>query len=512
MRRIHHRAARWAGPTAFVATIGMFMPTAALAATEPSAPTGGGFITFDIRAVGAVFDFDVLVPDALPLKVNGGVLSSTAQAKLGPQAFGAAGIAPVPVLNSVGIIIPEKVPVLDVPIPKQFQDALKSIDYTKLPAFCQASFPAAPGGSTSNSCGGPTQDDGGLGFTASGASGKVVTEGDEDLEASAKVSATSSGTSGTLTALGADLGGFRATALAGLNDDGIPEADSTAEVSSVSLLAGALKLEGLRSSTMVASDGTKEGTAGASSFSIGKATLLGIPITIGPNGITAPGTPAQGGDVVAALTKQVESLLGVQGFELKTFPGTPLVRSGSQTTMSSGGVSISFNLASPQINFNGRFGFTNANVTAVPEGGVPSPGAPPAGPVTGGPSTGGPVTGEPSTGDGTSGLPPGLAPGVSTGTDGLGGVTSGGVEPAPEFPPLAAGEEQQAGNQDLLRGVRDVALSSLSDGKVKNIYFAFMCLVLFAGALRYGTRVAVLNAASLTGAGLRQRLPQALRR
>jgi hypothetical protein len=446
------------------------------------------FITFDARAAAAIYDFSVLAPDIVPLEVPGGVLASTAQARQGPLAFGTAGIAPIPVLTSLGLIIPQKDPVTGQPIPQQFQDAAASIDYTKLPGYCQAAFPASPGTATSAQCGGPSQADPALGFTADGAVGRVTATGDEDDEGSAATTAISRGSGAGITAASAQIATYDATAISSLNAQGVPEAIGRATIAGVSLLGTTVRLEGIYSATDIAYDGTKDGFAGTSSFSVQKASIFGVPVELGPDGFSISGQNAGDPSAMRDLAQQFNDALQIQDFTIRIFPPSPLQRDGSKVSMSSGGVEFSY--LRDEVRYTGRLGYTTASVVAVPASTlIDGSGADSS-------TLGASGSSAPSVGDSSGATAGGGASATSIDGISAGGLGAG-ADTSPETLPTsqvsvgqAFGTGQQAGNAELLTGLQVAVMTPMPTNRMEQLYLAFAALIGVAALL---TRVRSLS-------------------
>jgi hypothetical protein len=466
---------------ALTAVAALAAVTALPGGAKADVPTG--YVTFDARAIGGVVTFSTLVPDAVPLEITGGSLASTAAARLGPQSFASAGILPIPALGSIGLIIPQQVPGTQVPIPEQFRTTLGGIDYNKLPQFCQALFPAAAGTSSSGECGGPAQQDPSLGFTADVIDGKVFADGRSDDDQSATAHSDSHGGSATLPGVQGVARNFSSSAVAGINSNGVPEADSDAQISSASLLGGALLIEGLTSHTKLAYDGTPDGVAGASTFRISGATLLGSPITIGRDGFQLADSPVATENDVANLTAQVEKAINVTGLKIRLLPASPLKRTGSQVSMSSGGIEVSYTQPAPgEVRYTSIYGQSQASVTAVPSGAS-----------TGSISTDGASSGATDNAGAAGGVnSAGVdAAGVGTGLDLAG---AGGVPPTLTQPSsgAAAGEfTQVAGNQQLFAPIA-MSVVTLPSNDLERLYLAFAALTALAVILRRWRRAPAL--------------------
>ena len=475
------RRARWgtAGLGAVVLTL-----SAGIAVLPGSASAASTqYITFDSRAAGAIFDFTALAPDVVPLEATGGILAATASARQGPLALGIAGVAPVPALTSLGLIIPQKDPVTGQPIPQQIQDGARSIDYTKLPNYCQASFPTSASSTTEATCGGPAQDDASLGFTLDAASGRVSATGDPDDAFSAVTEATSRGAGAGVSTVGVAIANYEGRAATGLNTRGVPQALSSATIAGFRLLGDTVRLDGIHSETNIAFDGTKEGYAGTSSFSVQKASIFGVPVTIDAQGFTVAGQNAGDPAATNALIDQLNSAFNVEQFTLRTFPPTALTRDGSKVSMSSGGIEFSY--LTDAVRYSGRIGYTTASVVAVPTpaagGGSTDTGAG-ASSGTGAPALSG-AGATNSTGGGfdsvgaASGI--GAVPNVGAVPDVSGSVPTANVPP----PAGVVGFAQQAGNTVLLSGIPVGAVVALPAEDLNDLYVAFAAVVALTAVL-----------------------------
>lgn len=432
------------------------------------------YVTFDSRAVGAIFDFTALAPDALPLEATGGVLAAIASARQGPLALGIAGVAPVPALTSVGIIVPQKDPVTGQPLPQQIQDGARSIDYTKLPNYCQASFPISGSTTAEATCGGPSQADPSLGFTVDAASGRVSASGDPDDAFSAVTEATSRGAGAGVSAVGVAISNYEGKATTGLNIQGVPEALSSATIAGFRLLGDTVRLDGIHSETDIAFDGTKEGYAGTSSFSVQKASIFGVPVTIDSQGFTVAGQNAGDPAATKALIDQLNSAFQLEQFTLRTFPPTALTRDGSKVSMSSGGIEFSY--LTDSVRYSGRIGYTAASVVAVPTS------------TTGGgtDTVGGASSGAAPSLSGAGSADPTAAGVDSIGTaSGIGAVPGTGTVPTANIstPAGAVGFAQQAGNTVLLSGIPVGAVVALPAEHLNDLYLAFAAVVALAAVL-----------------------------
>jgi hypothetical protein len=331
-------------------------------------PSAGAVETsyWDGRAEASVMSFSFLMPEvAIPLTVSGGALQSTAQATATPQGFGTAGLFPVPLASSAGLVIPQVIPVLGTPIPKEIQDSLKGFDFTQTPIYCQATFPPVAEGRDEAFCGGPAQQESGLGFTAATANGHVRTTGDLDRPIETKTLAESRAQEAKIPSLQAEIFGGSSEAVSGLNGDGLPQSQARARIASLKLLGGIVTLGNVVSETKVASDGSAEATAGSTHFTVGSATILGTAVTIGPDGFSLAGQAPPGMDA-RALAAQVNKVAQISGFSLKLFPAPPLQSEAGRVEAESGGIELSYLTDSPTpARIVQRYGYTRASLQAM---------------------------------------------------------------------------------------------------------------------------------------------------
>ena len=367
---------------------GFALTPASPGASQEEPPAIGELSLFDARAVGSIVNFSFHVPEAFfPFEITGGMLESTSRATSSPQAFGTAGLAPVPLATSIGLIIPQFVPGTDIPVPRDVQEAFKSIDFTALPNGCQASFPPVKEGNDEAICGGPYQRDAALGFTAAVLNGHVRASGALDEPFATRTVSVSRGGDVTVPGLQAKFHQAYSQSVTGLNEAGLPQGRAVAEVDSLSILGNLLQVDGIRSETVVATNGTPEGAAVRSTFTVRSASVFGIPVTIGPDGIAVnrqavPGTEAR------QLAAQVESALSqAGGMRVRLVPAPPPEVKGGQVSAQSGALEIAFVSQDPTpANVVQRFAYTRAVVNAVgavvgdlPESPVPQFGVTPAG-------------------------------------------------------------------------------------------------------------------------------------
>src|SRR5581483_5894668 len=247
----------------------------------------GGISLYDARAVGAVIDFNFFAPQAVfPFPFQGGVLESTSVATSSPRGFGFAGMAPVPAATSIGILVPQKDPFTGGDVPPEVQEAFKSIDYTQLPNGCQALFPPVKEGYDEVNCGGPNQDNPALAFTYAGFNGYSRASGNLDDPMATRTLSRSRADDIGLPSLQATIRQAWTEAVTRVNEHGLPQAESFAYLDSIKLAGSLVKINGISSHTIVATDGTPAGTAAATFLTVREASVAGIPVVIGPDGIS----------------------------------------------------------------------------------------------------------------------------------------------------------------------------------------------------------------------------------
>lgn len=339
------------------------------AAPQERAPAPAGVTLFDARAVGSIGSFSFHVPEAFfPFEITGGMLESTSRATSSPQAFGTAGLAPVPLATSIGLVIPKVVPGTEIPVPEDVQDAFKSIDFTALPNGCQASYPPVSESGDEATCGGPYQRDAALGFTAAGLNGHVRTSGTFEDPFATRTASVSRAGDVTVPGLQAKLHQAWSQGTTGMNEARLPEGRAVAEIDSLSILGNLLRIEGIRSETIAATDGTPEGAVVRSSLTIRAASVFGIPVVIGPDGVSVNHQAVPSTDV-KPLAAQVESALAeAGGMRVRLVPAPPVQVREGEVTAGSGAVEISYLSQNPTpVNVMQRFAYTRARVNAVPE-------------------------------------------------------------------------------------------------------------------------------------------------
>jgi hypothetical protein len=330
-------------------------------------PARAGDVAFyEGQAKGSVLSFVFHAPElVVALAISGGVLESTVQATATPQGFGTAGLSPVPLASSAGLVVPSVMPVVGTPVPKEVQEAFKSFDFTQTPYTCQANFPAVRQGGDEAFCGGPAQQDTALGFTSATANGHVRASGDFDHPLATHTVAESRAEDASVPGLQATLRAASSQAESGLNADRIPKSEARAEIGLIELLGRAIRLQDIASYTTVTTDGTPEGTAGATSFTVQSATVFGVPVRLGPEGFTVAGNGQPGVDA-KALTEQVNKAASVSGFTMRLLPAQPVKTNNGVVSAESGAVEVAYTVDAPTpLRVIQRYGVTQASLNSL---------------------------------------------------------------------------------------------------------------------------------------------------
>lgn len=365
---------------AMVVAVSLLLGPTGSAIADEAMPTEAGRVSlYDARSVGAVVDFHAFAPQAVfPFPFQGGLLASTSVATSSPRGFGFAGMAPVPAATSVGIIIPEKNPFTGEDVPPEVREAFKSVDYTQLPTGCQALFPPVREGGDEVNCGGPNQDDPALAFTYAGFNGYSRATGNLDDPLASRTLSRSRAEDIGLPSLQASIRQASTQGLTAVNDQGLPQAEASAYVDTLNLAGALVRLEGISSHTLVATDGTEAGTAARTSLTVRAASVGGVPVVVGPDGIAVDKNQVEQTSL-KPLSERVELLLRQAGglsVRLVAAPRPQL--EGNEASAESASLLVSYAAETPtplQVSY--RVGYTKAVVNAVPA----MPAEEPAGPA-----------------------------------------------------------------------------------------------------------------------------------
>ncbi len=415
---------------------------------------------FDARADSAASSYCIDVPAVLVgQQICGGFLRSTVTATSDPRGFALGGLAPVPKLSSVPLLIPNNFQ--GIPVPEQVQAGLKQIRFNNVPSQCQAAFPVINEGDNDQTCGGPTYGDTALGFIGSGANAHVYSTGDETDPTQTRTTADTRAAYANLTGLQTTYDNVRAFSESGLNADGNPMGEARANLGRVAFLGGAFILDEVVSWTRVAFNGTKKGSAVSTVFKYGGASLAGIPVEITPEGL-ALATEQVPADQVKALTAQLNTVLANNnGFGVTLLPAPPAEITDSLARATSGGIQITYRGSTgTDVVYTQTIGVTFAQVSAVAA--AIAPGAVPSGAVV---DTGASSTTPSAALPGTADLAAGTLPSF-----GAVAPTTGGI-PTLEL-------SRQVGDQALLTGFP--SLQPLSTSRMQAIYPLFCALLLGA--------------------------------
>lgn len=423
---------------------------------------------FDARADSAASAYCIDMPAVLVgQQICGGFLRSSVTATSDPRGFALGGLAPVPKLSSVPLLIPNNFQ--GIPVPEQAQAGLKQIKFTNIPSQCQAAYPVVAEGDDDQTCGGPTYGDTALGFIGSGANARVYATGDEADPTQTRTLADTRAVAANLIGLQTTYDNARAFSESGLNEVGNPMGVGRANVGRVAFLGGAFIIENVVSLTEVAFNGSKKGAAVSTVFKYGGASFAGIPVEITPNGLTVA-TEQVPADQVNALTQQLNTLLeNNNGFGVTLLPAPPPVVDNSQARATSGGIQVTYRGSTgTDVVYTQTIGVTSAQVSAVPATSATDLGA-----VDSNNGTTGAAPVDAAAG---GAVLPSLGAGVLPGDSALGGVPQSAA--AGTLPTVAL--QQQVGDQTLLASFP--SFQPLSTSRMQDLYPVF-CLVLLAGVV-----------------------------
>jgi hypothetical protein len=435
--------------------------------------------SFDLRAVASPGSFCMDIPQVLiGQQICGGELQSSITSTTDPRGYAIAGLVPVPKVGSVPLLVPQSIPVVGTPIPPQVQETLKGIDYNNLPTQCQSNFPELKTGDSGRTCGGPTAGDAPLGFIGSGVNAHVQTSGLEDEPLATHAVAHTRAAEARFPGLQSVSRGLYSHAEGGLNDVGIPMSEAEVGEKQVSIAGGLITLDGVRSHTVVAFDGTDQGLVAKTSFSVESAKVAGIPVSITPKGVVVS-TQEVPAAAVGPLTAQLnQALADAGGLGIKLLPAPPIKRTPFQVSAESGAILLTYRgTTGTEATISHLIGYTSASVSAVSadaaadgdagdEGGAGSGAGTPDGSADDASHGAGSTGSDPEAPSGLPGLESGSFDGAS-GADGAPPLVSG---------PGVPGTGQQVGEPMLLRSFAGKA--PLSNTQLRNLYPAFVALVL----------------------------------
>jgi hypothetical protein len=98
---------------------------------------------------------------------------------------------------------------------------------------------------------------------------------------------------------------------------------------------------------------------------VASASIFGVPIVIDENGFSVSGNNGGNGKSAQDLIAQLNNAMHVQDFTMRMFPATPLQKNGSEVSVGSGGIEFSYR--TDAVHYDGRIGYTQASVVAVPK-------------------------------------------------------------------------------------------------------------------------------------------------
>ena len=314
------------------------------AAAEPEAPlvVPGVVADFNLSATAGVVDFRVHYPDVfLPFIISGGILESSATASGAGTAEGIAGPMPVPAMNSGGLLAPTNVPGTEIPVPEEARQGYGSIDFTRFPNACISRYPEIRAGDAEAFCGGSAVGDEGTGFTAAAANGHTTSSGDPEDSLQTRAMAESRAWEVTVPGLQAAIHNGWAKTTSGLNpQDGVPESRAQTHADELSFLGGAVRFTGLRSEALVRTDGTEAGTSVTTAFTFRDASVGGVPVVVGPDGVAVREEALGSGDSPREAANQLGAALKANDLEIRFVPAPPPIRENGQISVQSAGIEI----------------------------------------------------------------------------------------------------------------------------------------------------------------------------
>ena len=333
---LHGTKPRTARLLAFPAVFGMLLGL--LSPGPASAETA--VTSFNILGRGALMHFFLSVPEAfLPFTVDGGAFESYGKIESLPHSFGYAGAAPVPLATSLGIALPEQ-------IPENVREGIRSLDLKALPNYCQADFPESREDGGESYCGGPAQPQKSLGLTGALMNGHVKATGDFDEAEKTSILSESRVAELAVPGIQSKVFGGATTFRSFINDQGIPVAEASARIQSLSVLGSLVRFEQIESFANVINDGTEGGSAGKVSLTIAAATVAGIPVQVTSDGVIVS-EPVKGLSPKQATDAVNKALAGAGGATIKILPGSGIERDGNRLVAQSPSLVIEYNSQTP---------------------------------------------------------------------------------------------------------------------------------------------------------------------
>jgi hypothetical protein len=327
--------------------------------TVPAHADVSSLAQYEGRAEGSIMRFSAHMPETgVALTVTGGAFDSTVLANSLPEGLATAGTFPVPAGSSFPLLVPQE-------LPEQIRDTLRNIDYTNTPNYCQAVYPPAKPGLDDGTCGGPKQEDPSAPFTAAVANGHARVTGDLNQPLDTRAQAVSRGVDVSIPALQVTVHQAWSEAISGLNSAGVPQSQSRAQTGMIDLLGGKVQLGDILSQTTVVNDGTVADQAARTTFSLGSAMILGVPVHVGEDGFSVA-TQAMGADSARSLADALNKSANVQGFSMRLFPAPPVTNQNGLLSAESGGIEVSYLADKPvPIFVVQRYGYTSASMSAL---------------------------------------------------------------------------------------------------------------------------------------------------
>jgi hypothetical protein len=342
-RAFRRRLARTGSLTAAVCIVTLPAAPMSAAASQRDPASGAPVVGFDARANASPYNYCLDIPQVLiGQKICGGGLQSDSTATSDPRGLALAGIAPVPKASSLSLAIPNRIPLLNAPIPPEVTDSIKKFEFENTPLQCQAVYPPVRPVDADRTCGGPTAGDGQMGFVASGSNARVQSTGASSDPMSTHTVAQSRAYDISIPGLQSTTKNTYSLAESGIDRTGVPTATADLRTQEFDFAAGLLNIEGLRSQTSVATDGTRAGTRVSSLFSYASATVFGVPVTITTKGLQLAGQLIP--DSLAPTYTKVlnDALASIPSLSIRLLPAPPVADKNGLISAQSAGIEITY--------------------------------------------------------------------------------------------------------------------------------------------------------------------------
>jgi hypothetical protein len=150
------------------------------------------------------------------------------------------------------------------------------------------------------------------------------------------------------------------------NGDGVPESRSNVEIDGLTFLTGLIRIDGVHSEALAASDGTPEGVKASTAFNVREVRVAGIPVIVGRDGVTVNAQSLVPGQSVQQAADAVNQALAKNELQLRLVPAPPPQQDGAQVSVQSGGIEVIHKgtTVTPADSVY-RVGFTAARASAI---------------------------------------------------------------------------------------------------------------------------------------------------